>query len=364
MTLQKKHLEAARLLEGALQGDIRAANKFSESLQYGLKEGISTSDLPTALAPTLSRIALNDYAEQVKIWSAWAGREVLPDFDTQEYYSLSPWGDEDVEPSTAGDTFYSGGLPTVPEYGEYSRLRFEATSKGLRLKKGGVAVQFSWESLLNPRNIGRIPRAFAEFGRRAAVKEDHEATKPLLDFTDNFTAGNQNVLTGAPALSIASLEAAFEAIGNQTYNGRQVTAAPSYALIVPQSLEFTAKRIQEIDSVETIEGVGTETETRFRTGNPVAGKFTTVVNPYLAQMGGSATGWYLVPTPGSTPNPSVVNLFLQGHEAPEIFVKRTTLSDPESGSFTNDDYETKIRHVVTGAFIEPAGTMFSAGTAA
>lgn len=361
MTINKKHLEAARLLEGALEGDIRAANRFSESLQYGLKEGISTSDLPTALAPTLSRLALNDYAEQEKIWSAWAGREVLPDFDTQEYYSLTPWGDQDVEPSTAGDTFYSGGLPTVPEYGEYSRLRFDASAKGLRLKKGGVAVQFSWESLLNPRNIGRIPRAFAEFGRRAAVKEDHEATKPLLDFTENFIAGNGNVLAGAPALSIEAIEAAIEAISNQTYNGRQVTVPSSFALVVPQSLEFTARRIQAIDSVETVTTVG-DTETRMRSANPVAGKFTTVVNPYLTQLGGTATGWYLIPKPGSTPNPSVVNLFLQGHERPEIFVKRTTNSAPEDGSFENDDYETKVRHVVTGAFIEPAGTMFSAGT--
>lgn len=364
MILNETHVKAGELLLEAIHGDVLAQHKFAEALMFGFKakEGVSSSDLPTILSPSLSQIALADYAEQPKIWSAWAAREILPDFEKSEFYSLTPFGDEDVEPSTAGDTFYSGGLPTVPEYDEYARLRFEAAGKDIRLKKGGVAIQFSWESLLNPRNIARIPRVFAEFGRRAAVKEDHEATKPLLNFTTNFTAGNGNVLTGADQnLSIASIEAAFLQIANQSYNGRQVTPASSYTLVVPPSLEFTAKRLLTIESVETVEGAGTETEVRFRSGNPVQGKFSVTVNPYLTQMGGSATGWYLMPKPGTTPNPSVINMFLQGHERPEIFVKRTTASAPEAGSFENDDYETKVRHVVTGGFIEPAGTMYSDG---
>lgn len=365
MILNETHVKAGELLLEAINGDTLAQNKFSEALLTGfkVKEGVSSSDLPTILSPSLSQIALADYADQAKIWNLFASREVLPDFERSEYFSLTPFGDEDVEPATAGDTFYTGGLPTVPEYGEYSRLRFDAAGKGLRLKKGGVAIQFSWESLLNPRNIARIPRVFAEFGRRAAVKEDQEATRPLLNFTENFTAGNGNVLTGAAqSLSLDSIEAAFEQIATQQYNGRQVTPASSYVLLVPPTLEMRARHLMSIDSVETVEGAGTATEVRIRSGNPIAGKFSLVVNPYLTQMGGSATGWYLLPKPGTTPNPSVVNLFLQGHERPEIFVKRTTASAPEAGSFENDDYETKVRHVVTGEFIEPAATMYSDGT--
>lgn len=87
------------------------------------------------------------------------------------------------------------------------------------------------------------------------------------------------------------------------------------------------------------------------------------VNPYISRLGGNATQWWLVPVPGTTPNPAIVNLFLQGYEQPQIFVKRTTTSAPEEGAFIDDSYETRVRHVVTGAFIDPAGTLKSDGVA-
>lgn len=347
--LTEKQREAAEVLSGALNGDRGDQNR--------LIEGISTSDFPVLLNPALNQIVLNNYAEQAKIWSNWASREVMDDFRPTSFLQMAWDGtDPDIEPTTAGEAHYPGGLARVPEYGEYPVIRFEATAQGLTLKKNGVQIKISWESIVNDRQFNILRRIPAEFGKRAAVQEDVEATRPLLS-TDNFSAGNGNLVTGSEwALSMESLEAAFEHIGNQTYNGNQVTAAGSYALVVPRSLQLTAEKIKSIQSIETIETSGT-TEQRTVTGNPVANRFDIVVNPYLTSLGGEDTSWYLIPTPGSTPNPNVVNAFLAGHENPEIFVQKTTTGDPVDGAFIDDSYSSKTRHVVTGGFVRPEGTL-------
>lgn len=342
------------LFANALDGDVVAATALTVGV--GLKEGLSTSDIPSLLSPSLSALSLANYAEAPKIWRQFASQETLPDFEKQDYRSFVPdWSDKDVEPSTAGDRFITGGLPTVPEYGEYSRLAFEAIGKELSLKKSGVAVQFSWEMLRNARNLQLIRRAFAEFGKRAAVKEDHEATKQLS--ADNFNSTNGNLATGDAAgeLSLEQLQAAFEQIGNQTWNGRRISAPRHYKLVVGTANAIKAESIKQITEVERVEGVGTATETRYKTGNVVGGRFTVVENPYFAEVGIPDDAWFLIGD--NTLNPTVINAFLEGHTAPSIFVKRTTNSSPEDGSFENDDYETKVRHVVTGNFLLPQGTL-------
>lgn len=349
--LTEAQYKAAELLDGAANGDVESQIRFFE--------GISTSDIPVQLSPTLTKFALQTYADQPTIWRQFAGQETLPDFGKQEYYAFTGWGDEDVERSTAGDTFIAGGLPTVPEYGEYARLRFEAMSQELRLKKGGVAVQFSWESLRNSRNVGLIQRAFAEFGKRSAVKEDHEATKQLSDV--NFNAENGNLAVedaNGPLRSIEQIQAMFEQIERQTdIKGNAVVPATSYVLVCGKGTAMRARELQSITSIERVTDDGSGNVTRTISGNPATSAFTVVENPYFSALGIDKDAWFLLPSPGTAPNPSVLNLFLQGYERPQIFVKRTTASAPEEGAFIDDSYETKVRHVVTGSFLRPEGTL-------
>lgn len=345
--LTERQRQVAEILSEALNGDRKA--------QERLIEGISTSDFPVQLAPALNSIALGNYADQPKIWQEWATRETMDDFRENEYMQFA-WDhtDPDIEESTHGETHFPGGLARVPEYGEYPVIRFEATSQGLKLKKNGVQIKLSWESIVNDRRFNLLRRIPAEFGRRSAVQEDVEATRPLLS-TDNFSVDNDN-LQGSNPLTLAGLKVAFARIATQTYNGNKVTSTGPYKLVIPEELEITAREIAAIQTVETIVVDGA-TETRTSTGNPVAGKFEIVVNPYYTQLGGAATDWFLLPAPGSTPNPSVVNAFLAGHESPEIFVQKTTTGDPVDGAFLDDSYSTKARHVVTGGFVQPGGTL-------
>lgn len=360
MKFTKKQAEVARLLDRAVKGD--------EQAKSVLAEGISTSDIPVQLTPSLNKIALKNYNDVEKIWQNWATPEEVPDFESNPYYNFS-WGDEDIERENAGTKFVEGGLPRIPEYGEYPVLRFEATEQALKTAKSGVQIKFSWESLYKTRNFGLLNRTFAEFGKRAAFTENVEATKPLVVGTglntNNFNAGNQNLLPGNPALTLESLEDAIEYLseGNQVYNGVRVPAAAKYVLVVPRSLEMTARRILAVQEVTAVEGAGTASETRIVSGNPVAGKIDLVVNDYLTEIAGNAVNgyWFLVPVPGAALNPTVVNVFLEGERGPRIFVQKTTTGNPADGAFIDDSYSTKVRQVVAGGFISPAGTLVSTG---
>lgn len=350
----EKQAQAAELLTEALEGDRAAQNR--------LVEGISTSDLPVQLAPALSQIAFNNYADQPKIWNQWASRELFDDFRETEFMNFA-WDhtDPDIEPSNVGYKHAKGGLPVIPEYGEYPVIRFEASGQGLKIHKNGVQIKFSWESIVNDRQFRVLQRVPAEFGRRAAVQEDVEATRPLLSSV-NFSAANGNVFTGNPKLTYDSLKAAREFISQQEYNGRRVVPAARYRLVVPSALVPTAEGIKQLQSREIVTTSGDVT-TRDVYGNEVAGWFDIVENPYLtSEFGAADTNWWLIPVPGTTPNPNVINGFLRGHETPRIFVKSNTNSAPEDGDFVDDSYSTKTRHVVTGGFVRPEGTLFSAGT--
>src|SRR5690606_39472743 len=92
-------LEAARLLEAALNGDRKAG--------FMLAEGISTSDLPVQLTPALNKIALAGYDNEPTIWRSFASKETVQDFGLQEWYGFTGWGDSDVEPENAGTQFIS-----------------------------------------------------------------------------------------------------------------------------------------------------------------------------------------------------------------------------------------------------------------
>ena len=360
MKINKKQLEAAKLLEGALQGDTRSVS--------ALVEGISTSDIPVQLTPTLSRIALNNYEGVEKIWTKWAGRETVDNFESNPYYNFE-WGDDTVERNTGGKNFVSGSLPHIPEYDEYPTLTFTASEQALQTRKSGAQIKFSWEALRLSRNFNLINRVFGEFGRRAAFLENEEATRPLVTESGlnvvNFNAGNQNILSGNPALTLDALEEAVEALNNQTHNGRRLPAPGRYVLVVPRSLEIQAQRILAINEVQQVQGAGTADELRWVSGNPIAGKFELVVNDYITNIAGSqADGyWFVLPAPGNgVLDPTVVNVFLAGHETPRVFVQKTTNSAPEDGAFIDDSFSTKTRHVVQGGFISPYGTLFSDGS--
>lgn len=357
-----RHLEAAKLLEGALRGDRMDKIK--------LQEGIATSDLPELLVPTLNKILLEEYEATPKVWDQFATQLVVDDFRPVTFQALKY---DDAGEDNQGDTFREGSLPTVGEYDEYPTAGwFSVTEQTMQVKKAGQRIRFSWESIVNDGQIGLLERLPIELALKAAGKEDEEVTKQLVNAsglnTANFKAGNQNLLSGNPTLTLESLEDAIEAANLQTYNGRQITPVTQFALVVPRGLEMQARKILAVQEVRTETTAGSVATTTI-SGNPIGSQVTIVVNDWLTKIySGAGAYWFLIPVPGQQLNPAVALGFLRGYETPELRIKSNGglyLGGGEvparEGSFDNDDWEMRIRHIATGGFIVPAGTIASTG---
>jgi hypothetical protein len=360
-----RQVEAAKIWDDALRGDRMA--------QLKVKEGISTSDFPVQIQPYLNRILLESYAQLPKVWDMFATKTTLDDFRPQKYFQFQ-FDQNNIPAENGGDAFIDGSLPNVGEYDEYPTLSFSATEQEISVKKSGERIRFSWESIVNDNNFGVLERLPIELANHAAGLEDREATKQLVSAsglnTANFKTANQNlgsVANGAglnPALSITSLQNAMNAINQQTYNGRTISPVQRWMLVVSPALEMTARNILSVTELRTT--VGSELQI---TGNPVAGRVEVVVNPWITRINsGAGAYWFLIPAPAASLNPSVVLAFLRGHEIPELRVKSEggyLLSGSEvplrDGSFDNDDFQMRIRHLATGGFLVPAGTFGSTG---
>ena len=357
-----RQVEAAKLLEGALRGDRRDKLK--------LQEGISTSDLPIQLAPVINKILLQNYESTPKVWDRFATRLVVDDFRKQQFLNLRY---EDSGMDNQGDKFREGSLPTVGEYDEYpSAGFFSVTEADFAVKKAGQRVRFSWEAVVNDGNISLLERLPIELGLKAAGKEDEEVTKQLVASgglnTANFKSGNNNLLSGNGALTLENLEKAIQAANLQQYNGKLIQPVSRFALVIPRALELTARKILAVQTVETSATVGSIV-TKTITGNPIGSQVEIVVNDWITKINsGAGAYWFLIPVPSATLNPSVVLGFLRGFEAPELRVKAAAGQFlgggdvPENfGSFDNDDWQMRIRHIATGGFFVPAGTIASTG---
>ena len=357
-----RQVEAAKLLEGALRGDRRDKLK--------LQEGISTSDLPIQLAPVINKILLQNYESTPKVWDRFATRLVVDDFRKQQFLNLRY---EDSGMDNQGDKFREGSLPTVGEYDEYpSAGFFSVTEADFAVKKAGQRVRFSWEAVVNDGNISLLERLPIELGLKAAGKEDEEVTKQLVSSsalnTTNFKSGNNNLFSGNGALTLENLEKAIQAANLQQYNGKLIQPVSRFALVIPRALELTARKILAVQTVETSATVGSIV-TKTITGNPIGSQVEIVVNDWITKINsGAGAYWFLIPVPSATLNPSVVLGFLRGFEAPELRVKAAAGQFlgggdvPENfGSFDNDDWQMRIRHIATGGFFVPAGTIASTG---
>jgi len=369
MSITTRQLEAAKVWDAALRGD-RAA-------QLRVKEGISTSDFPTQISPVLNKILLEQYAALPKVWDTFATKLTLDDFRAQKYYQFQ-FDQNPIPGANGGETFIDGSLPNVGEFDEYPTLSFSATDLSVSVKKSGERIRFSWEAIVNDNNFGVLERLPNELALHAAGLEDREATKQLVSAsglnTTNFNSTNQNIGvaggTGVnPTLTLANLQSAMNVVNQQTYNGRPITPIQRWTLVVPPALEMTARNILSVTEIRTT--VGSDLQTH---GNPVAGRLDVVVNPWITKINSdssAATTWFLIPAPSVSLNPSVVLSFLRGYEVPELRIKDNnsyTLAGGDvpvrDGSFDNDDFQMRIRHLATGGFLVPAGTFGSKGTAA
>ncbi len=317
-----------------------------------LLENITTSDLPYLLTgAALDRALLKAYREFPADWEQYVYTEKVRDFRTVE--RLMEYG---------GD----GALESVAQQAPYPYEALGEDKYTFSVAKFGRKIGFSFEAFQNDdlSALKRIPEKLARAARRTELKLitsllcNSGGPNPAL-FDDTV---KKNL--GEAPLSITSLTAAFDAIGEQKDPSGEPFFVSRFHLIVPPSLEITAKNILEAIELTYLG----ESDVEYKTNNWIKQRITLHVNPYLPAINETSgdTAWYILPDPADIF--SLVFARLTGHEEPEIFMKNPNAiklgggQDPFNGDFDHDSIEYKVRHICGAAIADWRGSYASDGS--
>lgn len=378
---RERLLGFSHALKSAIEGG-------SPQARLDIKEAaISTSDFP-ALFNIVNNFQIQEkYAlQEEQVWQKIARRVVLPDFRKHKMFDLG-WDDSAMDELLAkngGRRTIPGALPNVPEGTEYpTAFKLYESSEDIATRKGGARVPVNFETIINDQwdVIGQLPDNLV---RAAKKQEDGNVTRQLAADdgsglnTTNFNTTLGTLLEygantpGTAALTRDTLKAAL-AQANSFYAGpnknRPVTFS-KFAVVIPKALKQTAADIQAMPTVfQRTNGNDTWMET-FSYGED----FEFVVNEQLDLLNttNGKTAWYVVPWAGEGTRTSLALAFLERFETPELRVNNNTgimlgggPVDPALGSFTNDTWELRIRHINDGAALnDMLGSVASTGTAA
>jgi hypothetical protein len=353
----KRQIEAAKLYFAAKAGDLRA--------KLMLQEGISSSDIPTLLRPTIQVEFLAAYALQPVVWDMIAEEYTVDDF------GLIKFGDFQIDTSSLvngnGETLVKGGLPVVGEYDEYSAVNFNTVESDVSIdRKHGVRARMSWESLRRVGNFDIISKFTNYFAEAAALQEDISLAKLFL--TTAGTVGSaftgKNLVSNA-ALSLTTLDEARTQSRAARVNGRPI-GATNFKLIHGANLTSTVENLFSIQTIQRTDGNGIYDIN----ASSITGSYSAIEFPTLDLVGSSVTPgasddfWFLVPT--QTTRPTFYETFLSGARTPLISIKDSghmSLAGGEvpvrEGSFDEDDIQTRVRHVVEAVNVTNDGFVYS-----
>ena len=344
-----------------------AANLPPHKHEYLLREALTTSDFPLLFGDVLDRQVLASYKAVDAVWKQYIKMSTVKDFKVSDRYAI-----------TGGDQ----ALALVAEKGEYLASDREEARYHLSVLKYGRQFDISWEAIIND-DLGALkdtPERFA----RAATRTEHRiavgqyaqdsggaATHVASGQLYSTAAGEVN--EDAAPLTIANLETALERMAAFTDAAGEPILNRAKYLVVPPSLELTARQILTSATKMWVESPGVGAAVRpFPTSNVVANYgLTLVVDPYLPIMdvvngGGGATalaGYYLFADPKDIAAVEVAHL--TGHERPEICMKasdKVTVGGgaigPMSGDFATDNIFYRVRLVFGGTTLDWRATYF------
>lgn len=346
-----KLVEATRLVADVMNG---------RRGMHVLKEAMTTSDFPYLFGDIIDRQILAAYRETQYSWNRIAKRGRVRDFRAVKRFST--YGADQVLPAIVG------------EKGEYPYEAInENTPYSYALSKYGRKLKYAWEAMIND-DLQALQDGPERLGRAARRSEEKFVTQMYVDASGPhasfYTVGNLNIVTGNPALSLASLQTAMQQMAAQTDENGEPIIIEQMELRVTPALEVTALNILNAMQIEMAEKGGTANR-KLITANWMKSRFNVTVDyyiPIVASSANGATSWFLFGDPNNG-RPALEMGFLMGHEEPEIFMKSPNATrvggggvDAMNGDFDTDAIEYKLRHVFGGSRMDPKMTMGSNGS--
>lgn len=339
--------EADKLLKAALRGDQIAAGT--------LREVHTTSDLPFSLAHLASSVAIPQFEDAPRTWSALAGVREVPTFENVRLYSLytelSGAGVAEGPEGTPAQGL-TGGLPNVPEGAPYPYVTVSGREAFYaKIAKKGAKFGFTWESSVTDLEgfYGSLPQDLVDLALDTEEAEIYDAI--ISGITTALAGGTLPDSTVVPVNAPISPSAIWQAIielSNKTVNGRKVgRAANGYNVLIPVGTKDFIDWSLNQAIIQIQDGSIT-----FGPGDRSAlNGITTIESPYI-----TGTNWYILAKPGSFRRPFLELGRLRGYTQPELRANGNTgvylggsRAVPFSeGSWDNDTIDYRIRYVCGG----------------
>lgn len=261
--------------------------------------GASTYDLSGVLSNVANKAIAAGFDSVESTWRAVAKISSVTDFKQITNYALT------------GDFKYE----LVGNGGELKHATMSEETYTNQANTYGRIFSITRQDLTND-DLSAFDRVRNLIGRGGALKFNLVFwTEFLADVTTFYTTARGNYFEGAATnLQVSSLTTAEQKFFDQTDpDGNPLGVMPT-TLLVPNALNVTATQLQNDAQVRD-----TTASTKYTTGNPHQGKFTTVRSSYLNNSNvanGSATHWFLLADPMDLP--VIEAVFLNGRQQPFV----------------------------------------------
>lgn len=286
--------------------------------------GHTSSDFPYLTGDIIDRMMLARYQRFGHNWRAYT-KQRAPLRDFRQVRSIPLDGLE-------------GTWSDIPEGGEVEDAALSDATYTYSPKKYGQAATLSFESIMNDDLDGfmTIPERLADSGNNTIDKFVTElyvdTNGPHASF---YTGGNDNIVTGNPALSIAGIQAGYTQLAGQTNSDGAPIRVEAATLVVGTPLEVTAQNIMNQLLVDANEAGGTTNQT-VRVNNWLVSRLTLVVNPWIDQIAATAMAsseypWFLFANPNVS-RPALEIGFVRGFQEPALYQKLANTIRTGSGA--------------------------------
>lgn len=201
----------------------------------------SSSDFPLLLANTAAKRLRDTYAATVQTWRPIARQSNAPDLKERAIVTLS-------------------GMPSflkVLEGAEYQYAKFGESRETYALAKYGRAMAFTEEMMIND-DLGAFDNLLTHFGRAAAELESDlvwgtiTSNPTMGDGTALFHADHGNLAGAGAVISEATVDAAEQAMGNQTdAAGKPINLRPRFLAVPPKHKVSAQKLLTSVTAGKT-----------------------------------------------------------------------------------------------------------------
>jgi len=338
---------------------VKESHQFLVDIRNGrrglheFREAMSTADFPLLFADSLDRQLYGAYMATTPTWQNYARAATVNDFRTVKRFATSG---------------VRGLLKPVAELAEHERRGMDDAEFTYAVQKYEAGFALSFEAMIND-DLSAFMRMPQDLADSARDSEEAFVTNLICDASgpnaDNYTVGNDNILSGNPVLSRTNLQAAITVLMKRKDANGNPIQVKAIQLVVGTGLSLTAN---EIIHATEYRSVGANGDVTIISGNGVAANLTVNTNYWIDSIATSAnadTSWWLFADPNG-PRPALEFGRLRGYEAPALFEKipdsrRIGGGAPEMFSFDTSASEKKIQHVFGGTFVDPKMTVASSG---